>query len=58
MIFSYDTEGVLGLVGLDGSAVVVTRILIVVGALALTLSTWMTRVRDLEAEAVPVEIDS
>lgn len=58
MILFYNAEGVLGLVGVDGSAVVVTRVLIVVGTVALTLSTWFgrTRVRELEAEPVPVEI--
>lgn len=58
MILFYDAEGVLGLVCLGGSAVVVTRVLIVVGALALPLSTWLRRVRDLEAEAVPLEINA
>jgi uncharacterized membrane protein YfcA len=60
MILFYNTEGVLSLVGLDGSAVIVARILIVVGALWLTLSTWLTRirVRELEADVVPVEIGS
>jgi uncharacterized membrane protein YfcA len=60
MILFYNAEGVLGLVGVEGSAVVVTRVLIVVGALALTLSTWLTRVRvrELEAETVPAESHS
>ena len=58
MILFYTAEGVLSLVGVEGTAVVVTRVLIVVGALALTLSTWLTRVRgrELPAEAVPVEV--
>lgn len=60
MILFYNAEGVLSLVGIEGSAVVVVRVLIVAGALTLTLSTWLlrNRARGLPSEAIPVEARS
>ena len=52
MILFYNVEGVLGLVGVSGHAVAVTRLAIVVGALALALATWL-RGRDRESEPRP-----
>ena len=49
MILFYNVEGVLGLVGVSGHAVAVTRLAIIVGALALALATWL-RGRDREPE--------
>ena len=55
MILFYNAEGVLSLVGIEGSAVVAARVLIVAGAIALTASTWLMRVRTrpLSAEVRP-----
>ncbi|MEX1294879.1 MAG: sulfite exporter TauE/SafE family protein [Candidatus Limnocylindrales bacterium] len=60
MILFYNAEGVLSLAGIEGSAVMVVRVLIVAGALGLTLSTWLLRdrTRTLPSEAVPVEAGS
>jgi len=52
MILFYNAEGVLGLVGVSGHAVAVTRLAIVVGALTLALATWL-RGRAREAEPQP-----
>lgn len=46
MILFYNAEGVLGLVGVEGTAVVVTRVVIVVGSLALVLLRWLGRDRE------------
>lgn len=43
MILFYNAEGVLSLVGLSGDAVLVARVLIVLGTGALTLAAWRGR---------------
>ena len=43
MILFYNAEGVLSLVGLSGEAVVVARLLVVVGTAAVTVVAWRGR---------------
>ncbi len=43
MILFYNAEGVLSLVGLSGDAVLVARVLIVLGTGVLTLAAWRGR---------------
>ena len=52
MILFYNVEGVLGLVRVSDHAVAMTRLAIVVGALALALATWL-RGRDRDPEPRP-----
>ena len=44
MILFYNAEGVLGLLGLGGEAVVIARALIVIGTAVLTLVAWRDRI--------------
>ena len=54
MILFYNAEGVLSLVGLGGDAVVVARVLIVIGTSVLTMVAWRGRAagRDGPVESV------
>ena len=54
MILFYNAEGVLSLVGLGGDAVVVARVLIVIGTSVLTMVAWRGRAagRDGRVESV------
>ena len=54
MILFYNTEGVLSLLGLGGEAVVVVRVLIVIGTAVLTLMTWLGR-SDAADDTAPVD---
>ena len=55
MILFYNAEGVLSLIGLGGDAVVVARVLIVVGSMALTVVAWRGRAAERDGSVEPVE---
>jgi uncharacterized membrane protein YfcA len=55
MILFYNAPGVLGLVGVEGTAVVAARVLVVVGTVALVTLRWLARGRqpEVSSEAMP-----
>ena len=55
MILFYNAEGVLSLIGLGGDAVVVARVLIVIGSMALTVVAWRGRAAERDGSVEPVD---